>query len=607
MLTATAVCGKNTVEATGLPGRHVVDAGAAGRRCTGSGRDGTTTDCSSLFSDLKVGITHAQNKVFPEKPYGFDGRFEGGAYIELAGNEYEAVQLVLFPGRSETVIVKVGDLRPQSGNAVIRASGDIDVKVVGYVNLVDVKVPTESRRGWHPDPLLNNQPVELRAERPQAFLITVHARAVTPPGDYRGGITVTAGRRQMSIPLQVRVWDFVLPDVSRFKTTVLADWATPDDMWPMAMGYPRLTDEARMRHMLRLADLGFRNRLAPTAYLANGLRSWNWRGQGDTRPAYPTHDNGVFNAGRTAGLIRYMLAKGANHFFVGVTSDIYAIDELTASRESALRRYLEDYRAFLDAHGLLDKAYIYGVDEPWGEAVGHARKTYAFVKANGGRGIRYLQNTNQNNKHIIGDLSGFFDTLDINLGWYGETGLGEYRHSHAEALPEVWWNVNLWPDSHPNLFLEYPLTDARIIGPMSYKFGIQGFEYWDVLAKTGIGNYHPLSADELLVDWRVDKHSLDGTLVYPGEHHEIYSSLRYESLRDGFEDLEYLYLLESLDPGNPLLNVPIVKSLNEYATDPQAILAFRREVARAILRKAKDYHAVCGERGKNKEKRDTEG
>lgn len=605
MLTATTAFGENAVEATGLPDKLAVDIGA-GRHCVKTGADDTAIDCSALFPDLKVGVTGAQNKVFIEKPYGFDGRFEGGACIELAGNEYEAVQLVLFPGRLETVTVKVGDLHRQNSNAVIRAS-NIDINVVGYVNLVDAKVPAESRRGWYPDPLLNNQPVELRPDSPQAFLITVYTPATTTPGDYRGGITVTAGRRQMSIPLRVRVWDFALPNVSRFKTTVLADWATPDDMWPVAMGYPKLTDEARKRYMLRLADLGFRNRLAPTAYLANGLHSWNWRGEGDTRPGYPTHDNGVFNPERTGELIRYMLAKGANHFFVGVTSDIYAIEGLTAPRERALRRYLEDYRAFLDTRGLLDKAYIYGVDEPWGDAVDHARKTYAFVKANGGRGIRYLQNTNQNNEHIIGDLLGFFDTLDINLGWYGETGLGGYRHAHPEALSDVWWNVNLWPDSHPNLFLEYPLTDARIIGPMSYKFGIQGFEYWDVLAKPGIGNYHPLSADELRVDWQVDKHSLDGTLVYPGEHHEIYSSLRYESLRDGFEDLEYLYLLESRDPDNPLLNVPIVKSLHAYATDPDAILAFRREVAGAILRKAKDYHAVCGERGKNEEKRDTEG
>ncbi|HEX7026720.1 MAG TPA: glycoside hydrolase domain-containing protein [Gammaproteobacteria bacterium] len=550
-----------------------------------SGDDAQVVDCNSLFRHVKVGVTNAQNKIFFEKPFDFRGGFDGGAMIELAKNEYEAAQLVLFSERSEIVTISVNDLRLSDSDTAIVSADNLDINVVAHVNLVEAKVPKESRPGWYPDPLLNNQPVELRPKRPQAFLITVYAPPATVSGEYWSEIIVaTSAGHELRIPLRVEVWDFELPKVSRFKTTVLADWTTPDDMWPKAMGYPKPTDEVRKQHMLRLADLGFHNRLPPTAYLANGLMSWNWKGEGDTRLGYPTHDKGKFNAGRTLELIRYMLDKGANHFFVGLTSDIYEIEKLTAFREAALRRYLKDYREFLQAHDLLGMAYIYGVDEPWGDAVERARRTYTFVRDNGGQGIRFLQNTNQDNGRIIGELLGFFDALDINLGWYEKIELHDYRKSHPKAMAEVWWNVNFWPDSHPNLFLEYPLTDARIIGPMSYKFDIQGFEYWDVLAKTGIDNYYPLPPDELYVDWQVDKNSLDGTLVYPGENYEIYSSLRYESLRDGFEDLEYLYLLESLDPDHPLLDVPIVTSIDDFATDPEVILAFRREVAKAIIK-----------------------
>jgi len=35
-----------------------------------------------------------------------------------------------------------------------------------------------------------------------------------------------------------------------------------------------------------------------------------------------------------------------------------------------------------------------------------------------------------------------------------------------------------WPHEHPNLFLEYPAVDARIIGWLTYRYGISGFEYW---------------------------------------------------------------------------------------------------------------------------------
>ncbi len=100
--------------------------------------------------------------------------------------------------------------------------------------------------------------------------------------------------------------------------------------------------------------------------------------------------------------------------------------------------------------------------------------------------------------------------------------------------------------------------------------------------KAVIGAYHPIASDELRVRWNVDRHSLDGTLVYPGAGGGIYSSLRYESFRDGVEDAEYLYLLEATHPDHPLLRVPTVTGISEFATDPAAILEFRRRVAAAI-------------------------
>ena len=44
---------------------------------------------------------------------------------------------------------------------------------------------------------------------------------------------------------------------------------------------------------------------------------------------------------------------------------------------------------------------------------------------------------------------------------------------------EIWWAVCVWPDEHPNMFVEYPLMDARTIGWMTFKYGVAGFEYWD--------------------------------------------------------------------------------------------------------------------------------
>jgi len=535
---------------------------------------------------FKVGFTASFEKIFLEPPIGFTGDFGDRAEVSLARGETEAVQLVLFPEEDVAgASIQVGGLVGPGGATIPRE--EIEVSVVGYVNLLEAK--TEGgRTGWHPDPLLPNQPVDLAAGTPQPYLIAVRAEPGTPPGIYEGPITIeSAAGASVERVFAATVWDVTLPSTPRFKTANLSTWRLPDTMWPRSLGFPEFDDETRMRHMLHVADLGFAYRLPPTVFLANGLTSFNGGGRGETDYGFPTHDltgdgRRVFNAERTDRLLDYMLDRGANHFFLAVTSNVFRPPGNARARQDRLVAYLRDYRTHLRRRGLLDMAYVYNIDEPWGVAVEHAKQTYDLIRDRVGTDLRVMQNTNQNNRRIVGELLGHFDVLDINLGFYDVMWIDGYRKADPEALDEVWWNLNIWPDTHPNLFLEYPLVDARIVGPMSYAYGIDGFEYWQLLWPPGIGNYHPIARDELRVRWDVDRHSLDGSLIYPGVGYEIYPSLRLASLRDGFEDLELLYLLEDVSPQDPLLDVPIVKGLSEYTGAPDELLDFRRRVAEAI-------------------------
>jgi len=556
---------------------------------SGSGCSGAPSQAAEPVAEaagFTVGFTASFEKIFLEPPIGFTGNFDDRAEISLARGEVEAVQLVLFPEEDVAgVSIEVGELVGPGGATIPREG--IEVRVVGYVNLLEAKTDG-GRTGWHPDPLLPNQPVDLVAGTPQPYLIAVRAEPGTPPGIYEGPITIeSAGGAPVERVLAVTVWDVTLPSTPRFKTANLATWQLPATMWPRDQGFPDFDDDARMEHMLHVADLGFAYRLPPTVFLANGLTSWNRGGRGGTDYGFPTHDltsdgRRVFNAKRTDRLLDYMLDRGANHFFLAVTSNVFRPPQGAPERQNRLVAYLRDYREHLRRRGLLDMAYVYNIDEPWDVAVDHAKQTYDLIHDRVGADVRVMQNTNQNNPTIVSDLLGHFDVLDINLGFFDVMGIDAYRHADPESLDEIWWNLNIWPDTHPNLFLEYPLVDARIVGPMSYAYGIDGFEYWQLLWPPGIGNYHPIARDERRVRWDVDRHSLDGTLIYPGVGYEIYPSMRLASLRDGFEDLELLYLLEDVAPDDPLLDVPIVEGLTEYTHEPGKLLDFRRQVAEAI-------------------------
>ncbi|MDH3731938.1 MAG: serine hydrolase [Gemmatimonadota bacterium] len=533
-----------------------------------------------------VGVAPSFAKVFAEDPVDvFPGHFDERVEIEVARNETEGVQIVLFPTEAvEDVRVAVTELTGPDGVTI--PTHGFEIRTVGYVNLVEPKVEG-GRTGWHPDPLLPNQPVDLEAGVAQPFLVSVRTTRNEVPGEYSGRIVVEGGGTSVERELVVRVRDVRVPDTPRFKTTNLADWGAPARMWPGRLGYPRPEGETALRDMLRLAELGFEYRLPPTVYLANGLRSWNAPRRGNTRSAFPTHDLGGgagprFNPARTDLLIDFMLDRGANHFFVALTANVWRPPGGNAERPPALTAYLREYRDHLRGRGLLDMAYVYGIDEPWGEEVEHSKRTFTLVREAVGTDLRFMQNTNQNNRQIIPQFLGFFDALDINLGFYDVMDTEGHRQANPEALREIWWNVNIWPATHPNLFIEFPLIDARIIGPLSYAYRISGFEYWDMLWVGGMGNYHPVEGNELRVDWDVDSHSLDGSLIYPATDREIYPSLRLLGLRDGFEDLEMLYLLEDLDPSNPLLEIPIITGLGEYAQDPADYLAWRSAVMAAI-------------------------
>ena len=75
---------------------------------------------------------------------------------------------------------------------------------------------------------------------------------------------------------------------------------------------------------------------------------------------------------------------------------------------------------------LLD--YLYNIDEPWGDAVKHAKKIYRLVKKRYGYNINVMQNTNQNNDRILGKFLNHFEAIDINLGFYNITELQNYRN-----------------------------------------------------------------------------------------------------------------------------------------------------------------------------------
>lgn len=535
---------------------------------------------------LKVGITSPLNKVFQSIPFNFQGRFIHQAEIELALNEYESTQIVLFP-ETDFNGIKINISTLIHENKIDTINSDfIQLHPIGYVNLQGRR-KNQVRLGFHPDILLPNQRFDMHADVPQPVLVNVYAPPNSKPGRYYSELTINDTRGlNITVKLNVLVHPVEIPKKPQFKSLSLARNYNYSRLWPTNQGFRQLNHHQEKEIYKKLARLGFRNRLPPTAFLVNGLVSYNHKDKGETFVSFPTHDRktGLFTGKKVDEYINYVLENGANSFFIGVTSDIYKYEKNSQERETVLLNYLDDLIPHLKKRGVLEHSYLYNIDEPWGDAVKHAKKIYRLVKKRYGNNITVMQNTNQNNDRILHEFLDHFDTIDINLGFYNITKLQRYRDKYPRLFQDVWWNLNLWPRSRPNLFLEYPLIDARIIGPMSFRFNIQGFEYWDLAYMHKIKKYRPVKANDFKLDWVVKKHSLDGLLLYPNEDYDFYSSMRFESFRDGMEDLELLYLLQRLDPDNALLDVSIVNDIDDYSESTEQYMDFRRALFAEINR-----------------------
>ncbi|MCD6395712.1 MAG: DUF4091 domain-containing protein, partial [Planctomycetes bacterium] len=200
-----------------------------------------------------------------------------------------------------------------------------------------------------------------------------------------------------------------------------------------------------------------------------------------------------------------------------------------------------------------------------------------------------------------------------------------YRRQAAEkrrALGDkFWWYICTGPKApYCTLFIDHPATELRVWLWQTWKRNIEGILVWQTNYWTSSAAYpdKPQNPYEDPMGW-VSGYSTpagnkrpwgngDGRFIYPPETAANgrpdkpildgpVDSIRWEMLRDGIEDYEYLAMLKRLIEQKEgklsasqrkrltsLLEVPdsITKSMTSFTKDPAPIEARRDEIARAI-------------------------
>ena len=570
-------------------------------------------------STERVGLWWASSgwKISPDKP--LPETKSRIIVIRAARNEAEAVQLVVrptvslkgFTGRTETLA--------GPGGATIPAE-NVEVLEVRYVNVTH---PTDksSVPGLWPDPLPPfKEPIELEAGKNQPFWIRVKVPRKVPAGVYTGSIHLIGQNYNADVKLRVEVYDFVLPDRTTCRTAFGFSSSN-------VFRYQKLSDSKHRRQVLDKYWASFgAHHISPynPAPLDELKVTWPKAPESiEPEQLKPVFDWTAWDKAMERGIDYYHFNSfrlgipglGGGTFHSRREPELLGFSEDTPHYKAAFNAYCREVQEHLREKGWLDEAFIYWFDEP-------APKDYEFVM-NGFSKLRQAAPdinrmlTEQVEPNLVGGPNIW---CPVSYNYKHEA--AEQRRKYGEKF---WWYVCTGPKApYCTLFIDHPGTELRVWLWQSWKRKIDGILVWQTNYWTSSAAYpdreRPQNPYEDPMGWRSgystpkgDKRPWgngDGRFIYPplaaADAHPSepvldgpVESIRWEMLRDGIEDYEYLAILSKLleakkDKLTPqqrkkytaLLEVPesITKDMKAFTKDPAPIEARRDRIAQAIAR-----------------------
>lgn len=500
--------------------------------------------------DVKIDFWTAPvtEKLYRDVDYG--ERAFSGLSARVAKGEYESMQLILTPEQD----VSSYDLTP---NALTNAAGDVltpDMFTIYkqlYINVVN-KTGTNKAypAGYIPDALVPMHYIaeagenRIDAGKNQGLWITVRTQTDTPSGVYTGAFDFTADGTEYEIPVSVTVYNFAISQQTHAKTCFMLNQEL------LINGELDNTDEMYRSYYEEMLSYRISPLYVPGA--TEGVDAF------------------------VTGVLEYYDELSA--FGIPNGSNGATIDK--SVQKQYLRALVENST---EERNLLSKGYYYVfdlIDEPQ-TSVGGIERTKEVCRLLSEGKVELVEELNE--EGFFADKSESFKTeiensilsvpnvvttyydeelADSDIAYcpsfenFDTQANRDLYAAERERTGEGWWYgcVNpMYP--YPTYFIDDTLVGARVASWMQKDYGIDGNLYWSSAmycgsAPTGGNVARPVDPYE---DPQRIASALaangDGYLFYPGKKYgssSPFPSLRLESIRDGMEDYEYLYLLDEL-------------------------------------------------------------
>ncbi len=492
-------------------------------------------------------------------------------HVSLAKNEYEPFQLVLNPKADiEDLTINITSL--MSGNDSLTSS-NFELLAPDYIK---IKYPTDyygSHNLW-PDALPPIQEkISLKKIQNNPIWITVHAGKNQKAGIYRGEIKLCSEMftRNIVVPIEVEVFNFTLPDNPSVETA----YGVNINKEYHGNLTPKQWQKIHDLYMKMCAE----HRISPYYPQAGAEIKTRYKGN----PPKPIIDYSQFDSAMTRYLDHF-------HFTTfnmgGIPTEILNHKRYTPEFNRLFKLTYSLIQKHLREKGWLDKAYWYWVDEPPINEYEKVKKGMELLKV-ACPDIRRLLICNNEDAPI----PYFFNAVNLSVPI-----MNHYNNKMAAGRQKmgetVWWYVCTAPKApYPNNFIDHPAINHRLRFWMIDKYNLDGSLYWS----TTYWRQNPWQCAMSYSPSKGKWGNGDGRLLYPPrkmpQNQAIVeapvTSIRFENIRDGLEDVEYLKLIKKSNDAKKIKKLQeiensLIKSTTVYEQNPLILMTQRERVARII-------------------------
>ena len=475
----------------------------------------TSYHITDVYSDLTYRVVPATlnllQKEFPSKDYGTV------VSLDCAKGESESAQIVFL--QLDKLAGKNNKEYKIVQNPLVSENGEIitetEIGVVGYVHVKKPSIAGFNEINYYPDPILPQNNFTVDYKKSQSVFYTVYIPREAKEGLYTSTLDLYEGEEfAYSIPVTVKVYKTTLP-----VTPYLTTWFHEQNYFPKY--YDNFSKEEK------------------DAFYENLVRRFriNAAYQLDWTDVFYKDENGKWNANWQSidNQVEYKLSYGVTAFAIPlrVGYDIFN------SEKDDYRKEIEEKLVIINQH-LVEKNWTeyfvwYNFDEPKNNQIDSFKQFVNWAKEFG-PDIYSFCTLGWSTPRKFRELADSVDIWCPHIDQY-ETKFFPKRQNIGDKIWIYTCIQTFWTHYPDTWKLDTYGTCHRSLGWWLYKYNIDGYLYWSL-------TYWKNNPWENIETYPLGNG--DGCLVYPALDGESwpYYSMRLHTQRDGFEDFDFLKMLE---------------------------------------------------------------